>query len=119
MQVFIFHFSFLVGTSQLTKGKTVSRKYNHTDTLANERLKQFNDKITPATTYEFKVNLVAPTIEMEVPNQPAETVKMESKAAFKNCYSNPAPLSGKYLNMYYHIKIREQKRSQFTFLFSI
>ena len=76
----------------------MSRKYNHTDTLANERLKQFNDKIPPATTYEFKVNLVAPTIEMEVPNQPAETVKMESKAAFKNCYSNPAPLSGEYLN---------------------
>ena len=99
MQSFIFHFSFSVGTSQLTKGKTVSRKYSHTDASDNERLKQFNEKITPATTYEFKVNLVAPTIEMEVPNQPAETVKMESKAAFKKCYSNPAPLSGRYLNM--------------------
>ena len=104
MQSFIFHFSFSVGKSQLTKGKTVSRKYNHTDASANERLKQFNEKITPATTYEFKVNLVAPTIEMEVSNQPAETVKMESKAAFKKCYSNPAPLSGKYLNStIYHI----------------
>ena len=33
---------------------------------------------------------------MEVPNHPAETVEMESKAVFKNCYSNPSPLSGEY-----------------------
>ena len=83
----------------MKQDKTPSRKYSYTNDSANERLLQFNEKITPATTYEFKVNLVAPTIEMEVPNQPAETVKMESKAAIKNCYSNPAPLSGKYLNM--------------------
>ena len=99
----------------------MSRKYNHTDTLANERLKQFNDKITPATTYEFKVNLVAPTIEMEVPNQPAETVKMESKAAFKNCYSNPAPLSGECLNNKYVVPYKDwgAKKVTIYFQFSI
>ena len=90
-------FSFSVGTSKLTTGKTEARKYNHTHTAENGRLKQFNENISPATTYEFKVKLVAPIIEMEVPNQPHETVEMESKAAFKNCYSNPSPLSGEHL----------------------
>ena len=91
-------FSFSAGTSKSTTGKTEARKYNHTDNAANERLKQFNENISPATTYEFKVKLVAPIVEMEVPNHPVETVEMESKAAFKNCYSNPSPLSGDYLD---------------------
>ena len=90
-------FSFSAGTSKSTTGKTEARKYNHTDTAANERSKQFYENIPPATTYEFKVKLVAPIIEMEVPNHPAETVEMESKAVFKNCYSNPSPLSGEHL----------------------
>ena len=101
MQSFIVHFSFSVGTSKDPKKvyKTALRRYNHTHTLENKQSIEFKTSITPSTIYEFKVYLVAPTIEMNVPGHPANTVKMESKAAFKNCYSNPAPLSGEYLNM--------------------
>ena len=89
-------FSFSAGTSKLIYNKkTEARKYSHTDAKANERAIELNENISPATTYEFRVYLVAPTIEMKVPNQPAGTVEMESKAALENCFTNPSPLSGK------------------------
>ena len=94
--IYSFLFPFSASTYKLTKGKTEARQYNHTDTAANERSKQFNENILPATTYEFKLKLVAPIIEMEVPDHPVVTVEMESKAAIKNCYTNPSPLSGEY-----------------------
>ena len=95
-----FIFSFSAGTSKLIYNKkTDPRKYSHTDANANERAIELNENISPATTYEFRVYLVAPTIEMKVPNQPAGTVEMESKAALENCFTNPSPLSGKQFEM--------------------
>ena len=57
---------------------------------------KFNKDISPATTFEFKVKLVAPTVEMAIPSKPAEKIKMESDIESIYCYSKPSVLLGDY-----------------------